>query len=165
MAEKIVKKKRAAPGKAGADDLRILHPNLTAKIAGRDITVREYGFVEGLRVHALEQPLLDALHAHCKDGGLPELEEVLAILATHHEQLVPLLAMAADVEPEWIAGLGRTDGHTLMLLWWTANAPFYVPRVFNRILAEKAAAKARAGQTSTQSSSPADTEASTASVK
>jgi hypothetical protein len=162
MAEKVVKKKRAAPTTPGADDLQILHPTLTATIAGREITVREYGFVEGLRVYALEQPLLDALYAHCKDG-LPELEEILGILAVHHEQLVPLMAMAADVEPDWIAGLSRADGHTLMLLWWTANAPFYVPRVFNRMLAEKAAAAARAGQISTQSSSPADTATSTAS--
>lgn len=163
-------KKVAAPAKSvaasdpGADDLQIMHPDLTTTIAGQKITVREYGFVEGLRLRSLAQPLLDALHAKVAVGRFPELEEIIAILGDNAEAVAQLIAAAADVEVEWLHGLNQREGHQLMLLWWTANGPFYVKNVFDRIMAEAAAAKVRAGQTSTPSSSPVDTATPTASA-
>lgn len=158
MARKVsrprAKKSASTPG---ADDLQVLHPNQTVTIAGRTITVREYGFIEGLGLRPLVQPLLDALHESLAAGQTPDLEHIILTLARNATALRELIAVAADVEPEWIDGLNQSDGHLLLMLWWTANGPFYVRCVFDRLAAQAAEARARAGQMSTQSSSVEDT--------
>lgn len=157
MAKKVAKPNPAP--EEGADDLQVLHPNRTATVAGRSITVREYGFIEGLGLRPLAQPLLDDLHAQVGASGVPELDGILVLLGKHSEIVAELVAVAADVEVPWVRGLKQDDGYILLMMWWGANGPFYVRSVFNRILAEKAAEKVRAGLTSIPPSSPGDTAA------
>lgn len=145
-----------SPGVAdGADDLQVLHPEQAITVAGRDITVREYGFIEGLKLQTLYQPLVDDLHevAVAIDGGDLSLAQLTAMLARHIENVVQLMAVATDVGPEWIAGLSDEDGTYLMHVWWTVNSRFFWQRVRNQIMAQRAAAPRHAGATSTPSSS------------
>jgi len=153
------------PAAAGGDDLQVLHPERTTTIAGRQVTVREYGFIEGLGLRPLVQPLLDDLHAQLQGGGVPELEQLLVILGKHHQAIQELVATAADVEPEWVGTLKQDDGYRLLLLWWAVNGPFFVRSVLNRVVAEKAAAAVRAGRTSTPPSPPPGTETPTPSAE
>ena len=162
MAEKVVKPSAAAPG---ADDLQVLHPERSATIAGRELVVREYGFIEGLGLRPTVQPLLDDLYAQISGGGVPALEQILVMLGQHHQLIQELVATAADVEPEWVAGLNQYDGHLLLMMWWGANGPFYVRSVLNRVVAEKAEAAVRAGRTSTPPLSPPDTESPSTSAE
>lgn len=155
MAERVSKKK-AAP-EPGADDLAVLHPDRSLSIAGRKITVREYGFIEGLGLRPIAQPFLDHLHAAVSTGQVPELEEVLVILGSHAKAVEHLVACAADVQPDWVAGLNQDDGYHLLMVWWEVNGPFFIRSVFNRIRAERAVRSQHAGATSTQSSSLAAT--------
>ncbi|HLD65155.1 MAG TPA: DUF6631 family protein [Pseudomonas sp.] len=145
MAKRVAK---PAP-EAGADDLEVLHPERSAIIAGRALTVREYGFVEGLGLRALMRPFLDDLHAIVDGGSLPPLDQVTDMLGQHSDAVVQAIAVAADVEPAWIHTLGQDDGEHLMLLWWTANGPFYVRSVYQRIATARAVASQHAGATST----------------
>lgn len=146
MARKRESKQR--PGAAGDDDLEVLHPERRATIAGREVTVREYGFVEGLRLQPLVEPIVADLQT-LLGGGVPTLEAVLAVLGRHADRVVALLAVAADVDEEWVAGLSQDDGHLLLMLWWGANGPFYL-----RAAAMRRLAAARAGATSTPPLSP-----------
>lgn len=159
MAKKTRAPKTAsAEAAAGADDLQVMHPNLTAIIGGRAITMREYGFIEGLALRPVVQPLLDSLHDRLLVDGEASLEEITLILGRHADIIQQLVAQAADVQPEWVAALKQNEGHNLLMLWWTANGPFYVSCVYNRIMAAAVEKQARAGQMSMQSSSPATTE-------
>lgn len=143
----------AGPASAeGADDLQVLHPERSATIAGRAVTVREYGFVEGMRLRPLMQPLLDDLHAAVVSGPFPQLEYFTTLLGTHIDAVTEAVAVAADVEVEWMVGLTQDEGQHLLMLWWTANGPFYIRSVFSRIAADRAVSQ-HAGATSTQSSS------------
>ena len=54
----------------GADDLVILHPDRQMVIAGVSVTMREYGHVEGLRLHALITPIVDGFKAIALSGEL-----------------------------------------------------------------------------------------------
>lgn len=147
------------PGAEGDQDLAILNPQQTITIAGRTITVREYGFVEGLHLRPLTQPILDALYELFANSGTPpELEDILAVLAAHAEALVTLMSRAADVDECWVAGLGQDDGYALTMVWWSVNGPFFIRRVFDRKAARRAVENLRAGQMSTPPSSPPDTE-------
>lgn len=159
-----VKKKRRGvieapppPAAAGADDLQVLHPDCSAKIAGRAVTVREYGFVEGMRLRPRMQPFLDDLHAVAAGGRLPHLEQITTLLGTHIDAVTEAVAVAADVDMDWLAGLTQDEGQHLLMLWWTANGPFYMRSVFSRIAADRAVSQ-RAGATPTPSLSPQATE-------
>jgi len=141
----------------GADDLNVLHPDLPAKIAGRSIVVREYGFIEGLRLRPLLQPFLDDLHAVTVGGGLPELEGIVAIIGKHADAISEAICVATGVELEWLESLSQDDGQHLLMLWWSANGPFYIRSVFQRIVAERAVTTRHAGEASTQPLSEQDT--------
>lgn len=162
MGRKVEGPAKAAPVQdAGAEDLQVLHPNRTLSIAGRDVTIREYGFVEGLGLRPLMQPFLGDLYAVTKVAGLPDLEAILGVLGKHAEVVAELMAIAADVELEWVHQLPPRQGNALLYAWWTVNGPFFVDAVMDRIRGELAVEeqrKARAGQTSTQPSLPEGTE-------
>ena len=161
MAKKIPKSEipRKPKPDTGEDDLNVLHPEQSFKLAGRDIVVREYGFIEGLRLRPLTQPIIDALYELIPNQGTaPELEDILGVLAVHDEALVELMSVAADVEVEWIEQLNQDDGYTLMMAFWSANGPFFIRRVFNRRVAQIAVENLRDGLTFTERSSPPDME-------
>lgn len=134
---------RTPKKEAGADDLEVLHPERLLTIAGREITVREYGFVEGLRLLPLAEPIIASLQGDMA-RGVPTFDSVMGTIAEHADVAVQLMAIAAGVDVEWIESLGQNDGQALMMIWWSVNGPFYM-----RTAATRAAVAARAGATST----------------
>lgn len=161
MGKKVAPPTKNVPAnKAGADDLQVLHPNRTVEIEGRTVTVREYGFVEGLGLRPMIQPFLDDLYAITKGAGVPGLEAILGLLGKHNDLVVQLLSISADVEVEWVQALPHRPGKLLLYVWWVTNGPFFVGEVTDRLQQERfvAEVKARAGQTSMPASSPVDTE-------
>lgn len=161
MAELVDEPRQSAPGnQAGADDLQVLHPNRSLEIEGKQVTVREYGFVEGIRLRTAMQPLINDLYAITKASGVPEVEVVLGILGKHDDLLVHLMAVAADVEESWIRTLPYRPGKHLLYVWWAVNGPFFFGEATDRLLQERYVeqVKALAGRTSMPASSPVDTE-------
>ncbi|MBS0457468.1 MAG: hypothetical protein JSS44_09095 [Proteobacteria bacterium] len=138
----------------GAQDLEVLHPERVIHIGGSEVTVREYGFLAGLRLQAAAAPIVAAL-ADAAERGL-NLAAIQGVLAAHPAQIVALLAAATDLPPAQIEALPDDEGQLLLLTWWAVNAGFFVRRVATAIAARRAA-EASAGQTSTPSSSPTDT--------
>lgn len=139
--------------KPGADDLEVLHPERLLTIAGREITVREYGFVEGLRLLRIAEPIIAGLQGGM-GSSVPAFESIMGVIAEHAGVAVQLMAAAADVEVEWIESLSQDDGQLLLMVWWSVNGPFYL-----RTAATRAVVAARAGATSTPPSSAPATEA------
>ena len=147
MARKV---KEAAPVAApGADDLEVLHPEREVTIAGRQLVVREYGFVEGLKLRPLYAPLIEGLLPLLADREVLELDQILDLLAEHAERLPALVAKACDQPVEWVAGLGNEHGHHIMLIWWGVNGPFFVRSAAGHLHNERMRAKRCAGATST----------------
>lgn len=159
MAEKVERKAPAAR-KPVADDLAVLHPDREITIAGRPLVVREYGFVEGLRLRAVSEPFLAALYAAAKDDGqIPGFVGIEAVLADHAECVVQLVAASARVESEWIMGLSDEDGYRLMQEWWLATGPFFIRRLVQRLAIDQAKAARPGGPASMTPSSAPDTAA------
>jgi len=146
---------KAADSEAqGGDDLAQLHPNLETRLNGRVVTVREYGFVEGLKVRQLLKGFLDGLYELTKRGSLPGVEEVLGLVVDHIDAVLEAVAQSADIDVQELKNLkDQAEGDLLLLKWWTANGPFFNRLAVQRVLAERIAAaeaeKQRAGQTST----------------
>lgn len=119
------------PKQASADDLDILHPERTETIAGIVVTMREFTFVEGLRVNALGKPFIDDLYRAFSQGD-PDYETVLALVGVHYEAVLVMVAMAADVDPAWVRALPPEDGELILALWWGANAGFFGRAIVRR---------------------------------
>ncbi|MGH8037005.1 MAG: DUF6631 family protein [Stenotrophomonas sp.] len=159
MARKVDRTKKSGAPKSGApDDLDVLHPERSTVIDGREVTVREYGFIEGARLAPKIKPLTDDLHVLIADAATPPgFDAISEVLASHIDNVLELIAIAADVEPEWVAGLSDQDGDFLAMLWWQANANFFIRRVLRKA-AQESVARSLAGGMSTQSSSEPDTD-------
>ncbi|MBZ8143644.1 hypothetical protein CLD22_27925, partial [Rubrivivax gelatinosus] len=75
MAKKIgnVHAAKLAAREAGelANELEVLHPERLITVRGRDITLREYGFVEWVRMRPALQPVLDAICATLEASEVP----------------------------------------------------------------------------------------------
>ena len=138
----------------GANDLQVMHPNLVAPLNGRQVTVREYGFVEGLLLQPLLQPFLDGLYELVKADSIPQLDQIIGLMARNKDAVLEAVAVAADVELEELQNLkSQIEGRNLLTYWWTANGPFFYRCVLDRIRAEREVARLRAGVTSTPPSS------------
>ncbi|HZF97323.1 MAG TPA: DUF6631 family protein, partial [Pseudoxanthomonas sp.] len=132
------------------DELSILHPARTFTLAGREITVREYGHIEGLRLLAWAKPFADDLYATIARGSQPPSVAAMAeLLATHADLVRDMVAQAADVEPSWVEGLSDVEGDLLVMAWWQVNAGFFIRRLLARAAAENLEARQRAGVAST----------------
>ena len=153
MAKKINPPRQA--NQVASDELAILHPERTLTVAGRALTVREYGFVEGLAVHRDARALVADLAALVRTQGDAPWDAVLDVLGQHDAVVIELVARACDVEAEWLRGLSDADGQMLLMLWWAVNGPFFVRRVVTVLATE--AARRSAGANSTPPSSPQDT--------
>lgn len=135
----------------GADDLAIIHPDRTLTIAGREVTLREYRFTEGLFVRARCKQLLADLHAQIKTGEMLT-EDVLDVLATHSDLVLSLITESAGVEREWLEGLSLTDGDQMMMTWWAVCGPFFVRPIARRLGQELLLKTASVGLTSSPAS-------------
>ncbi|MBH1476314.1 DUF6631 family protein [Stenotrophomonas forensis] len=164
MAKKVERKQKEAPTEGASasqpDELSILHPERTFTLAGREVTMREYGHIEGLRLLAWAKPFADDLYAQIARGShAPSVASMAALLSTHADLVRDMVAQAASVESAWVEGLGDVEGDLLVMSWWEVNAGFFIRRLLARAAAEKLEARQRAGAAYTTSSSQQGTAA------
>lgn len=147
----------AAEPDSAAAELAELSPDIRLTLAGRDVTVREYGFFEGLDVAHRAAAFIADMHDQCRDGEL-RYDRIRRLFGKHAGVVVVIAAEAAGVEPEWVRGLGKDDAETFMSTWFAVNAGFFVHEVVVEMREERqreqllAAAKAPAGTSSSPSS-------------
>lgn len=169
MAKKLGKSDQAktpsAPADAGADDLMVLEPNAALPIGKRKVVVREYGFIEGLRVRSFMRPFSADLVAMFESGSDVLTEDVMDLIAEHLVLVRQAMAQSISApdkdycqeDIDWINSLTDADGDLLANTWWGVNGLFFVRQAVRRA-AEKARRKIVAGATSTQPSPPQGSE-------
>ena len=140
-----------AAARRNARQRSVLHPERSREIAGRLVEMREYGYIEGLRVQAAAAAFLEELFAlFPRSGPLPTDDAINALIARHVTAVHWMMAQAMtpwddDLEAfgeavkantRWIGQLGYEQGEALKNLWWSAAADF-----FFRLLRSKAEAQ------------------------
>lgn len=138
-----------------AEALGILHPERQFQLAGRVITVREYGHIEGLRLLSWARPFFDGLYALMPvDGGAPpSLTAFSQLQADHADLVLAMISKSIDQEPAFIESLNDRDGDLLVTVWWEVNKDFFIRRLLARAAGEKLTARLLAGYASTTHSS------------
>lgn len=144
----------AAPETAG-EELAALHPERELTVAGRAVTVRPIGFIEGARRAAQIAPIVEALKPMGEPDAPAPLAAIEQVVAEHVEVFLDLLALTTGEPRDWIAALDDADGQRLLLTFWSVNAPFFIRRMLlsRQTAAMLTAAAARAGSASPTSNS------------
>lgn len=153
----------AAEDPSAADGLAALNPDVTLTLAGRAITMREYGFFEGLDVAHRAAGFIADMHAMCAGGAL-RYSLIRRLFGVHQDVVVAIAAQAADVEPEWLRGLGAADAEVFMSSWFAVNSSFFVHEVVVEMREERHRASTSTGSTSSPVSPPPALATSTGSV-
>lgn len=117
-----------------AEEMEILIGQREIEIAGETITVREYTFVEGLRVDAIACRLkteLSELFVGGEDGPelVFDLNRLDAVLGENADEFIQLQSMASGRSVAWVEGLNNADGQLLKMTWWMVNQHFFVNRL------------------------------------
>lgn len=142
--KRVVKTGPAVGSQPAADDLDVLHPDRHLVFGNLHITVREYRHVEWLLLLPMAAPLVDAISRLIDARRQPTYEEALSIVATHIEDLAPLIAQSADIDAATFERLAPDEGELLLMTWWGVNGRFFVQRALNRVAVMRAEAKATA---------------------
>lgn len=152
MARKVDQAKPSAAKKktSAAEVVSALQPDATVTIAGKKITVREYGYFEGARVAHKARAFIADMTAACGGRAL-SYAAVRRLIGVHEDVAVAIAAQAADVETDWVRGLSRTELDLFFSTWFAVNASFFVQEVVVEI--REAALLASMGSKPTASSS------------
>lgn len=102
-----------------------MHPERTLPIGGRDVTIREYGFFEGLDVADRASAFIADLVAASTDGTL-RYTQVRRLYGRHRAVIPVIAAQAGDVEVAWLETLAPDDLELYLATWFAVNAAFFV---------------------------------------
>jgi hypothetical protein len=135
-----------------AGELAVLAPDRTLELGGRSVTIREYGFFEGLDVADRASALLDDLVAATEDGNL-RYAQVRRLFGRHRAVVPAIAAQAADVEVAWLEALAPGEQELFMATWFATNSAFFVREVLAEMReAQLLAAGASAGSSASPGS-------------
>ena len=133
MARKITPRAPQGKSRAGKDaardDLAVLAPDITLTIDGRKVTVREYRFMEGLRMRTVMAPLIECLAQATAPGVTLPIDQVNAAFGEYPEIVAHLMAVSCDQDMEWVGNLPRRAGDALFSAWWQVNKDFFIQSV------------------------------------
>jgi len=118
-----------------AEEAEIIDPDIDIEIGGETVTVREIGFLEGLRLAATARPLLDDLAEQYEGDAEVGLDRLSETFGRHPEILLDLLTASCGLPRERIEQLGDRDGQLLLMTFWRVNSAFFVQRLLARRLA------------------------------
>ena len=159
-------------GLTPAEELEILAPDADVVVTDPDegaevtLTLREYRFLEGLRVQPLAAPLiaaLTALSASEADGAkAPDPAEIDVLLGEHADLWLELIARASGRDAGWLGRLADEDARAVSGAMWTANGSFFFRRIVEHAAAKVANKRSPSPGSSTPSPTP-DTGATTTS--
>lgn len=117
------------------DEVEILHPDRTITVAGREVTVREFRALEGMKLAELWRPIVDSLHeiSSVEDSDEPGWDFLDALIERHHDALCELMARTSGQPRQWIEELPESEYLELLYAFWSANAGFFMRRLARRV--------------------------------
>jgi len=112
------------------NETAVLFPDRTLTLSGEAVTVREFKYLEGLKIAALAAPLLSGLSALFQDEGQAiDLAALDGVILANLDVWTQLLAQSCGKSPEWVSELSDVDGTALGWTFWEVNGPFLLRRV------------------------------------
>jgi len=135
------------PAPPAPDELAVLQPGRTLPLGDRNVTVRELGFFESLRLHESVAALVGGLVTLTDDGNV-DLGKLHRVCALHPDATVELLAQASDQSVEWVHSLNAAHGDLLLMTFWAVNADFFLQRVLSALELQRQSAETNGPESS-----------------
>ncbi len=135
----------------------IVSPDSEIMLGGREVKVRAFRFLEGLRATPIARPLIDDLHETLTKGREVDPGAILDLLGRHGAVWVELIAISTGESIEWLSALSDAEGMSLAMTFWGVNKHFFTTRL---ALGEalRAAEESNPRKSSANSSPPATEE-------
>ena len=148
------------PEPTAAEDAALLFPDVDVTIRDPDsgasvtLTVREFRFMEGLRLTARVRPLIEAIGGATGEGGDVAVAAIADAITEHAVIWVDTIAQATGRDAEWIGRLAERDGQALSAAQWKANKDFFCRRIIEEMRRRREAGRSPSPTSSTPSSGP-----------
>jgi hypothetical protein len=128
------------------EEAEILFPDADIVIGGETITVREFGFIEAMKVEPIAWPIIEALADIGTDWESVDFRQVMVVFADNTEAFVQLIAASTGKSREWVTKLNDRDGSAIANTFWRVNQGFFVRRLLALLVPKLKAKKAKAQQ-------------------
>lgn len=111
----VLRKRKAD---ASANDLEILYPERSVLVGGRLIKVREYAFLEGMRLASIFSAQVQALKAALAGESVGN---------DHSAAIIHLLTLATGEDVMAVGGCSDADYDALVRTWLAVNGHLFEP--------------------------------------
>lgn len=116
------------PPKSGGDGdggLSELSPNSTIDVAGKSVTVRHYGFFEGLEVLDKAPGFMAAFKLLANKGEVT-YARIRTLFGKHRAEVAAMVAQSTGQSVDWVDSLDPDDGEYLLATWFVVHCSFFV---------------------------------------
>ena len=151
------------PEPTAAEDAGILFPDVDVTVRDPDtgekvtLTVREFRFLEGLRLAGTIRPLVESLGVAVPESENEDIDlNVIAdAMGAHADIWITCIAQATGRDAGWIGRLSDDDGQALSATMWSANRIFFGRRLIEDVRRRREAGPSPSPTSSMPSSAPA----------
>ena len=113
-----------------SNEAEILFSEQQLEIKGEKLTVREFSFIEGLRVNQMVRPFIKSMrHVFTEEDKDSDFSSMSAVFSDHMDVLIDLMSISTGQPVEWFSTLSDTEGQTLLMAFWSVNKAFFINRL------------------------------------
>lgn len=110
------------------NDADVLFPNIEVKIKNEVITVKEFSFIQGMKINAIAQPMIKDLSSFFTDENA-DFSAMSSVFDAHAELLIHLMSISSTMPVEWFETLTDSEGQSLLMTFWSVNKSFFINRL------------------------------------
>lgn len=129
IAELEQQERKQAENEQSAQDLNVLFPNHQIFVSGKQLTVREYSFVEWLQLRQQYAPFISKFTTLMTDNNDVLVDDVLEFFEDEFTDAQGLIAMSIQQPIEFLHDVSASEMESLMLMWWQVNKHFFMKSV------------------------------------
>ncbi len=112
-----------------ANEAEILFPEMSVVINDEPVVVKEFSFIQGMKVNAMAKPFIKGLSVFFSDGEDVDFSAMSVVFDSHVSTLIELMAISTGKPVEWFETLSDTDGQSLLMAFWSVNRNFFINRL------------------------------------
>lgn len=161
MAHKVTKKTKKGQNSAAqaAEDLNVLFPDVSITVAGQQVVVREYPFMQWLELRVDCGELIESLAELISQKDEVETDELLEFFENHFQEIKVLILESIAGDAQFLSQLNDVEMQNLIFTWWRVNKHFFLRSAFR--LVRTKIQRQSAGLASSIASSATDTKSRT----
>ena len=127
--------------KKQTNDAEILFPNAEITVKGETITVKEFSFIQGMKINAMARPMINDLGHFFSDEDA-DFSSMSVVFDNHAELLIHLMSVSTEKPIEWFETLSDSEGQSLLMTFWSVNKSFFINRLLLKSMETQQQAKA-----------------------